>query len=123
MLLPLFLSSLSFCLARETTALAGPLIRDSPSLKLEEHLIVGKILSFIKELKECRESNKKLIMEMSKMSEDVFSSTISNQKQDILNKNSMNKLNDISKQDNKLPFANTNMETTKTPLDKKTSKE
>ena len=38
---------------------------------------------------------------------DVYSSTITNH---------------ISKRDNKLPFANTNMENTETPLDKKTSK-
>ena len=38
---------------------------------------------------------------------DVYSSTITNH---------------ISKLDNKLPFANTNMENTETPLDKKTSK-
>ena len=65
MLLLLFLSSLSFCLAQETTALAGPLIRDSPSRNIEDNLFVGKIRSFIKELNECRTNNKELIMEMS----------------------------------------------------------
>ena len=71
MLLLLFLSSLYLCLAEETTALDGPLIRDSPSSNLEDNLFVGKIRSFIKELKECRASNKELIMEMLNIRGDI----------------------------------------------------
>ena len=65
MLLLVLLSSLSFCLAEETTALAGP----SPNI--EDNLFVGKIRSFIKELKEYRTSNKELLKEMSNTRKNI----------------------------------------------------